>query len=230
MIRNGHFGRIEQIHVEMPQEGFARLNDLGQPMTPQQWRLRDGVIPTISLDLGVHVLQMVDFLTDVRPLQVVATQSSMGRFQDIVDNTMVLVRYSKNVEGTLWFSKAALGHRNGLRVRADGAAEWFQMEPETLLLSDSQGRRTLFDRASVNATVSRQPRYNRFKSGHPAGFLEAFANLYVDIANAITRTGDVPTTSSEFLFTARKAWEGLHVLEAIDMSARKHCWVDINWE
>jgi hypothetical protein len=28
-------------------------------------------------------------------------------------------------------------------------------------------------------------RYNRFKSGHPAGFVEAFANLYYDIADKL---------------------------------------------
>ena len=63
MIRRGHLGRIEQIHIEMPQESFARLNRDGRPIVPQQWRMQDGKIPTISLDLGVHLHHMIDFLT-----------------------------------------------------------------------------------------------------------------------------------------------------------------------
>jgi predicted dehydrogenase len=57
----------------MPQEGFARLDREGNPMVPQQWRLTDGVVPTISLDLGVHVHHLVDFLTGEKPQEVVAT-------------------------------------------------------------------------------------------------------------------------------------------------------------
>ena len=40
------------------------------------------------------------------------------------------------------------------------------------------------DRASL-VDVANKRRYNRFKSGHPAGFIEAFANLYSDIADCL---------------------------------------------
>lgn len=230
MIARGAFGRVEQIHVEMPQEGFARLNRDGEPMVPQQWRLRDGPVPTISLDLGVHVHHLVDFLTGEKPVEVVAMQSSLGRFRQVVDNTTALVRYTNGMEGSFWFSKAALGHRNGLGVRVYGevaSAEWIQMDPELLTFCDNRGHRTVFDRANVDVELAQLARYNRFKSGHPAGFLEAFANLYDDIAQSLFNHRETGQGVSDYVFSARHAEEGLRFLETLTQSANDRRWLPL---
>lgn len=230
MIRHGRLGRIEQIHIEMPQEGFARLNREGKPMVPQQWRMRDGDIPTISLDLGVHLHHMIDFLTGEKPVSLVATQSSMGQFRQVVDNTMALVKYTNGLECNLWFSKSALGHRNGLRVRIygdKGSAEWFQLEPELIHYCDNDGQKKQIDRACNDVFIAHQQRYNRFKSGHPSGFLEAFANLYVDVFEDLTNKLIGKPAQNDFVFHAQDAYEGLLMLEAIELSTREQRWVDL---
>jgi predicted dehydrogenase len=231
MISAGRLGKLEQVHIEMPQEGYARLNRQSQPMIPQQWRLRDGPVPTISLDLGVHIHHLVDFLTGAKPLEVVATQSSLGRFRQVVDNTLAIVHYTESIEAGFWFSKAALGHRNGLRLRVygdEGSAEWFQMEPEILLFSDTRGRQLSIDRANVDVEISHLERYNRFKSGHPAGFLEAFANLYTDIAAGLNRDSELEQSVRFSAFSPWKAWEGLVFLEAVNLSAQERRWVTVS--
>lgn len=231
MISAGRLGKLEQVHIEMPQEGYARLNRQSQPMIPQQWRLRDGPVPTISLDLGVHIHHLVDFLTGAKPLEVVATQSSLGRFRQVVDTTLAIVHYTESIEAGFWFSKAALGHRNGLRLRVygdEGSAEWFQMEPEILLFSDTRGRQLSIDRANVDVEISHLGRYNRFKSGHPAGFLEAFANLYTDIAAGLNGDSELEQSVSFSAFSPWKAWEGLVFLEAVNLSAQERRWVTVS--
>lgn len=233
MISRGRLGRVEQIHIEMPQEGFARLNRDGQSMVPQQWRLRDAAVPTISLDLGAHIHHLVDFLTAEKPIELVATQSSLGRFRQVVDNTMALVSYSNGVECSIWFSKAALGCRNGLRIRVFGelgAAEWYQMDPEFVTYHDNRGHQSIIDRADVDVELAQLQRYNRFKSGHPAGFLEAFANLYTDIGDALSGFRDTGEPASPYVFSAHHAWEGLVMLEAIASSAQERRWVTVNLE
>ncbi len=50
--------------------------------------------------------------------------------------------------------------------------------------ADEAGNRMLLDRISTGSEITAQPRYNRFKAGHP-GFIEAFANYYADIAQAM---------------------------------------------
>ncbi|MBV1931825.1 MAG: Gfo/Idh/MocA family oxidoreductase [Porticoccaceae bacterium] len=228
MIRQEQLGKVTQIHIEMPQEGFARFNSDGRPMKPQDWRLQDQKLPTIALDLGVHLHHIVDFLTTEKPLELVATQSSHGHFKQIVDNTMCIARYTNSLECSFWYSKAALGYRNGLRVRVfgeNGSAEWYQMDPELLTHHDIMGHKTIIDRASVGIEIAHSHRYNRFKSGHPAGFIEAFANLYWDIADSLEQhlqTG--VQAASDYVFTAQHALEGMVMLEAIARSSGERCW------
>ncbi|OQY44548.1 MAG: oxidoreductase [Candidatus Parabeggiatoa sp. nov. 2] len=187
-IRSGILGEIRHFQAEMPQEGFIRTDANSNKLLPQSWRLSDTKeIPTIYLDLAVHLHQLIDYLIDKKPIEVIGHQASHGWF-DVIDNVVCLARYNNNVQGQFWFSKSALGHRNGLKLRLYGtkaSAEWYQANPEELLLSYSDGRREILDRASSYVDIAHELRYNRFKSGHPAGFLEAFANLYTDIAECL---------------------------------------------
>ena len=166
----------------MPQEGFSRLDAQGNKPQPQTWRLSDGKVSTISLDLGVHLHHIIDYLTGEYPLQVVADAASYGWFDDVIDNVSCMLRYSGGLHCQMWYSKSALGQRNGLKVRVygdKGSAEWLQIQPEELLISTVDGRREILDRAS-SVDVANLDRYNRFKAGHPAGFIEAFANIYYE--------------------------------------------------
>ena len=63
MVIDGKLGVLNLIQIEMPQEGYSRLNKQGRPPIPQAWRLKDGDIPIISLDLGVHLHNMIYFLS-----------------------------------------------------------------------------------------------------------------------------------------------------------------------
>jgi predicted dehydrogenase len=185
----------------------------------------------MSLDLGVHLHHIIDFLTGEKPVELVAMQSSQGRFSQIIDNTMCLARYTDSLECSIWFSKAALGYRNGLRVRVfgeKGSAEWHQMDPEFLTHHDNMGRKSIIDRASVDVGIAHSPRYNRFKPGHPGGFLEAFANLYSDIGDSLEVYRDTGSqASTDYVFSAKHALEGLIMLEAMADSSKERCWKTI---
>jgi len=229
MICDGKLGKINLIQIEMPQEGYARLNKQGEQPLPQAWRLKDGVIPTISLDLGVHLHNMIYFLSNEKPLQVIADQTSYGFFKDVTDNVMCLARYTGNMRSQIWYSKMALGHRNGLRVRVygdKGSAEWFQLQPEELIFNTIHGKREIIDRAS-SVELADHLRFNRFKSGHPAGFIEAYANHYYDIADSLLEFKQTGRHTSHWVFSAQQAKEGLEMLEAIAISAKNNCWQDI---
>lgn len=228
-IRQGTLGKLLHFQIEMPQEGFIRVDSEGKRPQPQAWRLQDGMIPTLHLDLAVHLHQMIDYLTGQKPMELVADQSQYGWFDGVIDNVTCLCRYTGNLQGQIWFSKSALGHRNGMRIRiygTQGSAEWIQAQPEELTLSYNNGRREILDRASPVA-VTHQRRYNRFKSGHPAGFIEAFANLYADIAMALQQFKQSGQWQSDEVFGAELAAEGLHFLESMERSVRERRWVSV---
>lgn len=231
MIAQGRLGRIEQVHIEMPQEGFARTGKDGSPMVPQQWRLHDYKVPTISLDLGVHLHSIVHFLTGERPEEVVALSNTYGNFNQIVDDVSCIARYSNGVACNMWYSKTALGYRNGLKVRVfgdKGAAEWVQENPEVVHLADARGNRMILDRASSDIQIANQSRYTRFKAGHPAGFIEAFANYYCDVADALgSYLAQGAAAPNEYVFGIEEARQGIMMLEAVAASSVKRAWVRV---
>lgn len=229
MIKEGKLGTITNINIEMPQESFARLDSSGDKPQPQSWRLSDGKIPGVSLDLGAHLQHMVYFLTNENPTELVADETSFGWFDKIVDNVSYIARFKSGMRVQMWYGKAFLGHRNGLRVRVygtKGSAEWFQMQPEELLFNTVDGNRMIIDRAS-NVSVSNQTRYNRFKSGHPAGFIEAFGNLYFDIAKKLNQYKIDKNHNLDWSYDAKQATRGLEVFEAIQKSSFENRWIKL---
>lgn len=230
LIANGKFGKIQQIQIEMPQEGFIRLNAKGEPPRPQAWRLKDRTIPTISLDLGTHLHNMILFLTNEKPLEILSDQDTFGLFNQIVDNVNCIVKYTHGMKAQIWFSKTALGERNGLRFRIygnKGSAEWYQMDPENLKICDIRGNCSTIDRTS-DVEIANQPRYNRFKAGHPAGFIEAFANHYSDIATCLTQYLEHGCYSSEYIFGIKPSLEGLQMMQIASESAKDKEWKKVD--
>jgi predicted dehydrogenase len=131
----------------------------------------------------------------------------------------------------IWYSKCALGNRNGLNLRVygdKGAVRWVQEDPEVLHLADNHGRRSIIDRATNGVSVCNQPRYCRFKAGHPAGFIEAFANYYDDLAEAIRehKKGN-SAYISEHSYGIQEALEGLKLFEAASRSSKSGRWENI---
>ncbi|TBW56652.1 Gfo/Idh/MocA family oxidoreductase [Marinobacter halodurans] len=223
----GELGEILHVQIEMPQEGFIRLTASGDRPCPQSWRLKDGDIPTIYLDLAVHLHHLNQYLTDKQPAKVVADQDSHGWFDGVVDNVSCLLRYEDGMQCQMWYSKSALGYRNGLRVRVFGrqaSAEWLQTSPEELLLNHADGRREILDRAG-DVSYASQRRYERFKAGHPAGFIEAFANLYEDLADAVIDFKEGRPVSSPHVFGVQHAAEGIRLLDAVVASAKQEKWI-----
>ena len=226
-IRSGKLGKILHFQAEMPQEGFIRTDAQGHKFIPQSWRLADTqMVPTLYLDLAVHLHQLIDYLLGEKPLAVVAHHASHGWFE-VIDNAICLARYTQDIQGQFWFSKSALGHRNGLRLRifgANAAAEWHQAHPEELLLAHSDGQREVLDRASTCVELAKILKYSRFKAGHPAGFIEAFANLYIDIAHCLWQYKNTGAWHSDEVYSSDLTLENLHFLEAISDSVKQNAW------
>jgi predicted dehydrogenase len=230
IIKYGKLGQILHFQAQMPQEGFIRLNSKGEKPVPQQWRLSDREVPTIHLDLATHLHEIIYYLTNEKPLETISDQASDGWFKNVIDNVSCLCRYSNNIQGQIWFSKSALGHRNGLEISiygTKGSVNWVQMNPEELTISFVDGHKQILDRAS-SVGVADQPRYTRFKAGHPAGFIEAFANLYCDITKVLIEYKETGRWTSQEVFDSKFATEGLRFLESMVLSSKTKKWEKVD--
>jgi predicted dehydrogenase len=215
IIQKGELGKINSIHIEMPQEGFIRKNE-NKPIKIQSWRLEDSNIPTISLDLGVHLHILIHYLTNNKPQHVFATYRNNGNFENIIDDVNALIDYEDAMVCNMWYSKVALGYLNGLRIRLFGekaGAEWLQSNPDILHVSYLNGNKMIVDKSNVILNDNELERYSHFKPGHPSGFIEALSSYYIDIFddfNGFSRIKKV--------FGMDESIEGLNMLEAFSKS------------
>jgi len=145
---------------------------------------------------------------------------------NVVDNVLHFILY----QGLFWFSKSALGQRNGLRLRIYGtkaSAEWYQLNKEEVLISYGDGRRQVLDRAS-KVMEANAARYTRFKAGHSAGIIEALSNLYTDIHCALKQYKATGIQESQEVFGASLSMDGLKFLEAMVESHSTGRWVSVS--
>ena len=83
IVSSGTLGDLCHIHCEMPQETYLRVDSEGKPIKPQDWRLKDdNRVPTVSLDLGIHIFNLIDYITEERPLKVTSTTSNHGHLRE----------------------------------------------------------------------------------------------------------------------------------------------------
>lgn len=231
LITQGKLGQVQKIHLEMPQEGFKRPPDIaGKPAKPQAWRLQDYQVPTICLDLGVHLHHLSSYLLELEPTETCAQFANHSDYPGLVDDVQMLLKYPNGIRGSMWMSKTAIGHRNGLQIRVygtAGSATWVQLNPDELQLQFSDGRREILDRAG-QCQYANQFRYNRMKPGHPTGFVEAFANLYTDIHQGLTAYQAGITPKNEYVFGFAQAQAGMALFEAAVTSDEQHSWCQVS--
>lgn len=230
LIKNGKFGQVQKIHLEMPQEGFKRPPDIaGKKSSPQAWRLQDYEVPTICLDLGVHLHHLSSYLLELEPESTVAQFANHSDYPGLIDDVQMLLKYPQRITGSMWMSKTAIGNRNGLKVRVfgtEGSACWYQLNPDELELHYNDGRRETLDRAG-QCEYAGQFRYNRMKPGHPTGFVEAFANLYQDIHTALSAYLQGRDSQNEYVFGFQQAMQGLQLFKAAAQSAQSGQWQSV---
>ena len=66
--------------------------------------------------------------------------------------------------------------------------------------------------------------YNKFKPGHPGGFVEALSNYYFDIAEYCSNPS---AKSKEEIFGLKESIEGLKMFHALSQSFVQAKWISI---
>ena len=221
-ITQNYLGKIHEIRVKMPQEGFSKLKSDGSPLEPQIWRQKDYSVPTVSLDLGVHVHMLIKYLLEKKPLSVIGFEKSNGNYPGLIDSVNAIANYEDDVVVNIWYGKSYLGYKNGLSIEIygeKGSFSWRQADPENVKYADKFGSQKTLDRSSIDISVANLARFERFKVGHPSGFVEAYANYYFDIYEAYFTYLSKGYLDSNECFGIEESLEGLMLIDAIHKSS-----------
>lgn len=229
MVRAGAIGSVRQIHLTYVQGHNATLVEA----TPEgrTWRFdpaRCG--PSLVLgDIGTHAHHLGAFVTGLVLESVVADVRATVPGRTVDDTACLLCRWSGGAVGTLWVTEAATGAEHGLAFRifgSEGGLEWHQERPNELRHRRLGGFEEVLTRRR-DGLAPDAARLVRTERGHPEGYLEAFANLYRDAAQAIlARRGLAPPPPEGTLPTVEDGVAGLALIEAALRSAATGTWVD----
>ena len=145
------------------------------------------------------------------------------------DNVQVMLRLGNGARGMLWASQVAPGNENGLKLRvygSRGGLEWAQEHPNQLRHAPfGEPVRTVS--RGTPAVLGDGQRVSRLPSGHPEGYLEAFATLYAEIAQALRAARAGQAVPADVIFpTLEDGIEGMAFIEAaLRSSADDGRWV-----
>jgi predicted dehydrogenase len=177
------------VQVEYPQDWLAtKLEDTGQKQAA--WRTdpaRSGAGGSLG-DIGTHAFNLAEFVSGLTTESLAADLTSFVEGRQLDDNAGILLRYAGGARGMLWASQVAVGNENAVRLRVYGTKaglDWHQETPNSLSFSRLSQPRQILTRAGAGATPA-NAHASRVPPGHPEGYLEAFAQLYRDIAEQIS--------------------------------------------
>jgi predicted dehydrogenase len=218
MVRNGDLGDIRIVQVEYAQDWLAtKLEDGGNKQA--EWRsdpARTGAGGSIG-DVGTHAFSLAGFVTGLEPADLCAELTTFVEGRRLDDNAQILLRYENGARGSLWCSQVAIGNENEVSIRvygSKGALEWTQRDANQLVWSPLDQNRQIITRNGAGADESNR-RASRVPAGHPEGYLEAFATLYREVAEAIVALRQGRPLAPETLFpTVDDGVKGLAFIDA----------------
>ncbi len=187
IVRRGDLGAVRKIVVEYPQGWLSRPIER-EGAKQAEWRVDPALAGAGCIgDIGVHAFNLAEFVGGVRVERLCADVSTVvpGRMLD--DDCNVLLRFKGGARGVLIASQISAGARNGLKLQVygeKGGLTWSHDRPAELTIDWLDGPSQTLHAASSYLSGPAQVA-SRLPTGHPEGFIEAFANLYRDFAEAI---------------------------------------------
>ena len=174
-------------------------------------------------DIGTHAVNLAEFVCGDTVAELLADLQSFVAGRRVDDNAQMLLRFASGARGSLWASQVAPGHENGLRIRvygATGSLTWAQEDPNYLHVARLGETPKRLTRGSGLAGSDAQ-RVTRIPGGHPEGYLEAFATIYSEVAQAIRAhaAGKKPDAAVTFPGLA-DGMRGVAFIEAAIRSSR----------
>ncbi|MEM9481028.1 MAG: Gfo/Idh/MocA family oxidoreductase [Verrucomicrobiota bacterium] len=190
MVKDGELGRILKIVAEYPQ-GYAVGDVEGEGQGQiSNWRADPKIAGASNCmgDIGTHAHNLVRYITGLEIEEMCAELTAFIPGRELDDDGNCLVRFQGGAKGIIYASQISNGDENNLNIRVYGtksSIEWHQEEPNDLIVKYANAPRKVFRRGNDYLGEAAQAN-SRTPFAHPEGFIEAFANVYLSIGQAIT--------------------------------------------
>jgi predicted dehydrogenase len=223
MAQRGDLGKIRVVQGEYAQDWLTeRLEASGQKQA--SWRTdpaQSGAGGCIG-DIGTHAYHLACFVSGLKTESLCADLSTFVDGRQLDDNANVMLRFDNGARGMIWASQVATGNENNLQLRIfgdKGGLIWSQEDPNELIFTPLGEAPRRITRGGPGVTED-AARVTRIPAGHPEGYLEGFATIYREIAEAIRAARDDSNVDAHVMFpTGDDGTKGVAFVEAVVRSS-----------
>jgi len=233
MVDSGEIGIVRVIQAEYPQD-WLTTNLENEGLKQAEWRTdpkRSGAGGSVG-DIGTHAHNLACFVTGLKAESLAADLQAFGKGRTLDDNAHIMIRYSGGARGMIWSSQVAPGNENALRLRVygdKGGLEWSQEDPNYLWFTPHGEPKRLITRSGSGSNEAAGA-VTRIPPGHPEGYLEGFANLYSEAADAIraVQNGSSREQAMGLLPGITEGLAGMSFINAcVNSSEKNSAWINL---
>lgn len=188
LVTSGKFGKIRKVYAEYPQGWLSTL--LEKTGSKQAgWRTdpkRSGAGGAIG-DIGTHAANLIEYVTGMKITDICAMLNIYVKGRKLDDDSSMLLKLENGATGILFATQVAAGEENNVNIRVygeKGGLYWGQEDPNTMILKWLDQPKQIY-RTGMGYLSDGAKKNTRTPAGHPEGYLEAFANIYVNFAKAV---------------------------------------------
>lgn len=186
IVAEGEIGKIRIVEANYLQDWLSEAP--AEDNKQAKWRIDPAQSGGGAIgDIGTHAYNLSCFVSGQRATSLTATLTShvAGRLVD--DDARITLQFNGGAHGHIWVSQVAIGNENNLTLAiygTKGSLRWAQENPNVLWFTELGKSPQMITRGggAANAAASA---VTRIPAGHPEGYLEAFATLYREAAEAI---------------------------------------------
>lgn len=221
MVQSGQLGKIRLVVSEFAHGHHSDAADMDNPRVRWRYDPKLAGDSSILMDCGIHALNMATFVTGQEIGKLSADFASCIEGRELEDDAMINYRMTNGTVGRLWTSAIALGNQHGLTIKIfgeNGSLRWAQEQPNQLYYTPLNQPTQILERGTPNLCENALAA-SRITTGHTEGFLDAFANIYSQLAKAIRANHkDMQYDGSKIWFPTAK--DGKHSIDIVETAVK----------
>lgn len=230
-VKKGAVGKIRKVFVTYPQ-GWLHSFLEGSDQKQASWRTdpaRSGVAGAMG-DIGTHAFNLAEYITGLQVTSLCAQINIVVEGRKLDDDGAVFLQFDNGATGLLVASQVLTGEENNLTVKVygeKGGLEWSHADANSLLLKWPDAPMQVL-RAGTGYLSDAAKHNTRTPSGHPEGFLEAFANHYRNFALCVGAREEGEQPKEEWLDfpTVDDGVRGMAFIENVIASGKS----EVKWQ
>jgi predicted dehydrogenase len=191
MVQNGELGEINAFRSNYIQ-GWLRTRLEGDNQKQAAWRTdpsKSGIAGCFG-DIGTHAYNLGRFITGLLPKEMSCVLKTFVEGRKLDDYGTALIRFENGAIGSVTASQISHGRENDIFIEVDGtkaSLQWRQENPNEMIVRKNGEPHRIYTRAGGPYLGAGAASATRTPSGHPEGYLEAFANVYTATYDAISK-------------------------------------------